>query len=235
MKLPYLGAHNPMLTQLQQRQARPDSGFYQPPSPGTGVGSTRFHFQQPVPSTLKGHDWLLQPLQMGNAALTYEAYLTNPDAPMHHNGRHVTDQPYTWRDHMERVERAEQEHCSHKQFSFAVLTTAQDKCLGCVHLTLLRPFLIRYQAPDHLLTGLGENSAMILFWFCRSYREQPFSDQILQALHQWLTQEWELDDCLFRVHPADVTAVHALQAAGLQRRFWLDAPIMPTPYDFYGD
>lgn len=234
MKLPYLGAHNPMLTQLQQRQAKPDSGFYRPPAPGTAVGSTRFTFQQTAPSGLKGAGWLLQPLQKGNAALTYEAYLTNPDAPVHHNGRCATDQPYTWRDHMERVERAEQEHRSHKQFSFAVLTAAQDKCLGCIHLTLLRPFLIRYQMPDHLLTGLGDNSALIHFWFCRPYRVQPLAAQIIQALHHWLEHDWELDELLFHAPLGNVTAVHTLQAAGLQVRFSSDIAAVSGQYALYG-
>lgn len=234
MKLPYLGAHNPMLTQLQHRYAGPGSMDYPPPSSsGSAAGSTRFAFRRAVPSGLKGGDWVLQPLQKGNAALTYEAYLTNPDAPIHRHGRCQTDAPYTWRDHMERMEKAEQEHHNHKQLSFAVLTATQNKCLGCIHLTPLRPFLTRYHAPDHLLTTLGENSAMILFWLGKAHREQSFVYQIVQTLHQWLAHDWELDEHLFRVHPADVTAVHALQAAGLQMRFSVAAATLP--YAFYGD
>lgn len=225
-----------MLTQLQQRYAGQGSGVYPPASsPGTAVGSTRFTFQRAVPSLLKSADWLLQPLQKGNAALTYEAYLTNPDAPIHTNGRNATGEPYTWRDHMNRVEKAEQEHHNHKKFSFAVLTATQNKCLGCIHLTPLRPFLTRYHVPDNLLTTLGENSAMILFWLGRAPREQPFVYQIIQALHQWLKHDWELDEHLFRVHPADVTAVNALQSAGLHLRFSLDVAVTPTQYAFYGD
>ncbi|NJN54379.1 MAG: hypothetical protein HC804_06255 [Anaerolineae bacterium] len=229
-----------MLTQLQQRQAGQDFGFYRPPSPGTAVGSTRFNFRQAVPAVLKGSGWQLQPLQKGIAALTYEAYLTNPDAPFHRNGRCANgrcanDQPYTWRDHMERVEKAEQEHHSHKQFSFAILTATHDKCLGCIHLTPLRPFLTRYLTPDHLLTSLSENSAMILFWLCRSYRDQPVAYQLIHTLHHWLADDWELDEHLFRAQSGDVTAVHTLQTAGLHLRFTLDITVTPVQYAFYGE
>lgn len=176
----------------------------------------------------------MQPLQKGNAALTYEAYLTNPDAPIHRHGRGQSDVPYTWRDHIERVEMAEQEHHNYKQFSFAVLSASQNKCLGCLHLTPLRPFLTRYHAPDHLFTTLSDNSAMILFWLCRSLRDQPFIHQFITTLHQWLVHDWELDEHLFRVQSTDVTAVYALQNAGLRQHFALDVPVMPAQFVFYG-
>lgn len=235
MKLPYLGVYNPMLMQLHQRFAGQGTGNCPPPvSPGSTIGSTRFQFQHAVPSILKGGEWMVQPLQMENAALTYEAYLTNPDAPVQRHGRGQSDAPYTWRDHMERVAKAEQEHQSHRQFSFAVLSSNTKKCLGCLHLTPLRPFLTRYQAPEHLLAAIGQNSAMILHWLCRSCREQPFAHQFIQTLHQWLIHDWELDEHLFRVQPTNVPAVHALQNAGLQQHFLLDVPVIPTQYAFYG-
>jgi hypothetical protein len=235
MKLPYLGAHNPMLSQLRQRFVENSPTRYHIPSPtGSAAGGTRFCFRQPAPSTLKGHGWQLQPLQMANAAQTYEAYLTNPDAPVQRDGRCLTDEPYTWADHVQRVEQVEHDHHTHKRFSFTVLSAAQDRCLGCVHLMPLRPFLTRYQVPDHLLSRTGENTAMILYWVCQSHRQPPFSQQLIHALHHWLGQEWELDDHLFRVNPADVSAVQSLQAAGLQVHFCLNRAIMSDSYLFYG-
>ncbi len=239
MKLPYLGANNPMITQLHRRFVEQGHGRCPTASPGSTVGGTRFCFQQPPPSTLKGREWQLQPLQKANAALTYEAYLTDPDAPVyrnsvHRNGRCQADEAYTWQDHIERVEKAEQEHNTHKQFSFAILSATQNKCLGCVHLMPLRPFLVHYNALDHIRATSSQNSAMILFWLCRARRDQDFAYQLLNTLHHWLIHDWDLDDHLFRVYPTDVITVQALQAAGLRLHFSLDTAVMPTPYVFYG-
>lgn len=246
MKLPYLGASNPLLTQLRQRIGGQSHGrCATTPSPGSTVGSSRFRFQQPAPSALKGSDWQLQPLQKANAALTYEAYLTNPDAPMHRDGRCQAAEVYTWRDHIERIERAEQEHHAYKRFSFAVLSAAalsaaalsaaSTKCLGCIHLAPLRLFLGRHNAPDSLLATTSDNTALVLYWICRSHRETPFAVQLIQSLNRWLTQAWELEGHFFCVNPADLTAVHTLQAAGLQLRFSLDTVTHPGPYTFFGD
>lgn len=234
MKLPYLGANNPMIMQLHRHLVGQNHGRCPMTSPSSSVGSTRFRFQQPVPSALKGKAWQLQPLQKANAALTYEAYLTNPDAPVHRNGRCQTDEAYTWQDHIKQIEKAEQEHNTHKQFSFAILSAIKNKCLGCMHLMPLRPFLTHYNAPDHLLGTNGENSAMILYWLCRSHRNRDFSYQFISALHQWLDHDWELEGHLFRVDSTDMTAVQALQAAGLHLHFSLDVAVRPVPYAFYG-
>jgi hypothetical protein len=203
-----------------------------PPSPAS---ESRFLFQQAAPVTLKGNNWQLQPMQMANAALIYEAYLTNPDAPIYHHGRFRNNEAYTWHDHVNRVQQAEKEHHACKSFSFALLSTAQNKCLGCLHLSPLRPSLVRYRAPDDVLATIGENRAMVLYWICRSHRKQTFSRQFIQPLHHWLSQVWELEGHLFRVNAEDFTAVHALQAVGLTLRFSLDVAVRPGRYAFYGE
>jgi hypothetical protein len=172
-------------------------------------------------------------LQVANAALTYEAYLTNPDAPIHRTGKCHAVEGYTWGDHLRRLEEVEQEHRTHKRFSFAVLDTAGTKCLGCVHLALLRPFLLRYNASAQLLALAGDNTAMLTYWVCRPYRESELSQQLILAFHRWLNQEWELPDHLFRVDLAESIAIQTLTAAGLQLHFYFDVAIALRHYAFY--
>lgn len=240
MKLPYLGAYHSLLAQLDHRFVKQDQSWPEQPveiaengriTASVSVGAACFHFQQAAPSMLKGHDWQLQPLQMANAALTYEAYLTNPDIPL----RHGHCQTYTWRDHVSRVEQIEEEHRACKHFSFALLSTGQEKCLGCLHLSPLRPFLVHHNAPDYLLATTGENSAMVLYWIGRFHREPLFCGQLIQALCHWFDQVWELEGYLFRVKAEDFTAVHTLQTAGLRLRCLTDLADLPGQYAFYGN
>lgn len=221
MKLPYLGVYNSFLGQSNGR------------FPITTVANdmSHFHFSRPTPHTLKGPQWRLRPLQKENAAITYEAYLRNPQAIICPNSE---SKPYTWQDHTGQIAQAEQNFWAGGQFLLALLNPQETKCLGGVQIAPLRPFFRRHNAPGRLMIRADQNTAMITYWLCTSCQEQEFAAQFVAALHRWLLTQWELTDHLFRTNPADAQTISTLQTAGLQARVCLSTSTPPYQYAFYG-
>lgn len=233
MKPPFLGRHHPLLSQLEVRLwGHGRVPAHSPPS--SLAGGSRFRLKQPVPAGLQGDGWLLRPLQMETAILTYEAYLTCPHLPLSGDDCCHEVAAYTWPDHMQRVEQLEQAQRSHRQFAYAILDAAGSRCLGCVLLRPIRPFLSRYQAPNHLLVRTSDNTAMVTFGLCHTLRQRPQRLALVRALHRWFLSAWEFDDHFFRLDPDDDQTVTAVEAAGLQPHFWMDVPLFSTHYVFYG-
>jgi hypothetical protein len=233
MKLSYLGLHNPILSHFSRFSSQNDDHGHgrHRPSSSPSVTSTRFQFNNSTPHHLKSSQWQLQPLQTANAALAYEAYLSNPNALVTHRRSSHLVKSYTWQDHIERIDRFELEHQIHARFSFIVLDNTAAKCLGCVHIRPLRPFLYYSSAPAHLIVRAQDNTALITYWL-HSCLEPSFQTQFLATLHQWLTRKWEFPDHFFRVNLGtdDTTAV--MENAGLQSQFSLKFPTYH--YEFYG-
>lgn len=231
MKLPYLGVHNPLLTLL-------DGRLTQHPSPrrsssSSAIAGSRFQLTKPVPRCLRGHTWQLCPLQSENAVTAYEAYLTNPQAVIQHDPHSYMVEPYTWEAHQERVARCIQEHQTHAGFTFILLDNELGKCLGCVHVQPLRPFLRYNNAPTHLLVRAGDNAAMITYWLAASHQHSDFQAPFITKLHNWLTHEWNLLDHFFRVSLCQNETVNAMKQSDLKAHFCL--PASPHPYAFYSD
>lgn len=229
MKLPYLGLNNPLLTLFDGRLA-PQNG--RQPSSRSSIPGSRFQLDQPVPRCLTSDTWQLCLLQMENAATAYEAYLTNPQAVIQHSPHAHLVEPYTWQAHQERVARCLQEQQTHAGFTFILLHRELGKCLGCVHVQPLRPFLRYNNAPVHLLVRAGENAAMITYWLIPAYLHSNLHTAFIAKLHHWLSHEWGLLDHFFRVTPCQKETIALLEQNGLKTHFSL--PASPHLYVFYG-
>lgn len=229
MKLPYIGIHNPILSKWPRQITWPAS---QPPIHSCPFGDgSRFHLSHSIPNTLTGTTWHLQPLQLGNAAQTYEAYLTTSELPLDFYNH--SPEPYTWHDHLQRIEIVEQEHRTHKCFSFAILENKGRKCLGCLHLAPLRPFLNQYSAPAHVLVRASENAAMVSCWLRTSFFNSINSQMFFTRVHQWINEEWQLPDHYFRVASSQSNLCHILNASPFKARFQIDLPGIPHQFTFF--
>ena len=234
MKLPYLGIHNPILSHFTGRFASNghsrQATIHSSPLP---VTASRFHFRQTAPQSLRGSQWQLRPLSQANAALTYDAYLAHPISLIQQSrGLHLADS-YTWQEHMQQIAAYEQDHRTHKAFSFIVLNKTATKCLGMVQVLPLRPFLYYNNAPAHLLVRAGDNAAMITYWLATCSDGSPFACEFIQALQRWFSREWEFDDYYFRINPSDAHCLSILAESGLATQFSLKVP--PYDYAFYGN
>jgi RimJ/RimL family protein N-acetyltransferase len=229
MKLPYLGIHNPLLALLDGSLTNNNG---RQPSPRSSIAGSRFQLTRPVPNILKGETWQLCPLQINNAATAYEAYLTNPEAVIQHSPHTHLVEPYTWQAHQEHVARCVQAHQTHAGFTYILLDTETRKCLGCVQVQPLRPFLRYNNAPPHLIILAGDNAAMITYWLTPSHMSQTFHTSFISRLHNWLTHEWGLLDHFFRISHCQKETIALMEMCGLKTLFCL--PTSPHRYIFMG-
>lgn len=233
MKLPYLGLHNPIISHFTDYFAGNGHGRQSPTRPTLPVTTSRFHFNHPVPQTLKGNQWQLRPLSQAHAALAYEAILIYPTALIPQSREPHPTESYTWQNHIQRLKTVEQEQQTYKSFSYIVLNKAATKCLGVVGIMPLRPFLYYNNAPTHLIIRAGDNAAMISYWLAPCPDDSAFACEFIQALQRWFNRNWEFDDYFFRINPSDSHCLATLADTGLNAQFSLKVP--PDNYVFYSN
>lgn len=234
MKLPYLDAYHLILSRFTGHFAT--SSHSRQTATGTSsspVTNSRFHFRKTVPKKLKGNHWQLQAIQQDNAALIYDAYLSHHSALTQADQKSHLKEPYTWQEYLKQMATYDQDHQTHKTFSFIVLNKAATKCLGMVQIGPLRPFLYYNNAPVHLMIRAGDNAAMITYWLTPCTAESTFPCQFIQALQGWFAHDWEFDDYFFRVNPSEAHCLFPLADSGLTAHFNLKVP--PHNYAFYGN
>lgn len=232
MEMPYLGADKPILHQLKHQDQNLDPQRLGPFPLLTG--DQHFQFSKPLPNPIKGTIWQLQAISRENAALSYEAYLTQADAPIFPNYQRAIE-PYTWQDHIRYVKQLTELFRAHQRFSYVIVNKAGTKCLGFVQLQPIRPYLLHHGAPSSFLGGISANSGLVTYWLRHKAFQQRPTLSFLRTLHRWLLQQWEMEDHLFCTFPEMDGAAATLEAIGLQARFWLDiASTPPRQNIFYG-
>lgn len=185
------------------------------------------------PSRLEHPRFVATPLTVGVAALDYASYMASPDVIREHSdGRWPVD-GFTLSDNLELAAKHQADHESHRAVTFVLLAPTQTEALGCLYLNPLWEYLQRAEAGPELLDSVPSTSAMVTFWLRLDQQDTGLAEVVVEAVNDWLLNDWPLATHLFRILPGEGSSRRALERLTL-RPIHLDLPGEKRPYLWYG-
>jgi RimJ/RimL family protein N-acetyltransferase len=186
----------------------------------------------PVPSGLQHPRFVATPLTTSIAALDYAAYMTSPDVVRSHSdGRWPTDE-FTFAEDLALVAQHQDDHENRRAFTFALLTPSRTESLGCLYLNPLVDYLRRVDADPQLVDSVPTTSAMVTWWLRQDQQDTGLTAAVVDAVNNWLLDDWPIELHLFRILPDERPSRSALDDLGL-RPDQLDLPGEKRPYLWY--
>jgi RimJ/RimL family protein N-acetyltransferase len=185
-----------------------------------------------VPTGLRHERFVMTPLTTDTAALDYACYMASPDVIREHSDGRWPAQGFTFSDDLELVAQHEDDHKRRHAFTFVLLTPSRTEALGCVYMNPLREYLMRAEAPLHLVEETPLDSAMVTFWLRQDQQDTGLAEAVVKAVNEWILDEWPLTEHLFRVLPGERSSCVALDRLGL-RKIRLAHPADERPYLWY--
>lgn len=185
-----------------------------------------------VPSELRHQRFIATPLTTAVAVLDYESYMASPEVIRIHSDGRWPVKGFTLSDDLELVANHQADHVSRRAFAFALLAPGRTEALGCVYLNPLREYLRRVQADSQLIDAVPPASAMVTFWLRQDQQDTGLAEAVVEAVDDWLRNDWPLAMHLFRILPNERSSHMALERLGL-RRIDLDLSDEERPYLWY--
>ena len=186
-----------------------------------------------LPVELQHPRFTATPLTADVAALDYAAYMASPDVIRAHSDGRWPLEGFTLSDDLELVAQHQADHASRRAFTFVLLAPSRAEALGCVYLNSLPGYLQRAGAATELLDRVPRPSAMVTFWIRQDLLDTGLPEAVAEAVDEWLLTAWPFAMHLFRVLPAEVSSVRALDRLPLpQTRLELAAE--ERPFLWYG-
>jgi len=170
-----------------------------------------------VPTGLRHERFVVAPLTTTTAALDYAAYMASPDVIRAHSGGRWPVEGFTFSDELELVAKHEEDHKSRHAFTFVLLTPSETEALGCLYMNPLRSYLLRVEAPRHLVDETPLDSAMVTFWLRQDQQDTGLAEVVVEAVNDWILDEWPLTAHVFRVLPGERSSCVALDRLGLRK------------------
>lgn len=185
-----------------------------------------------IPTGLRHDRFVAVPLTTTTAALDYASYMASPDViRVHSDGRWPVD-GFTFSDDLELIAQHEDDHQSRRAFTFVLLTPSGNEALGCLYVNPLREYLLRAGASRHLIDQTASASAMITFWIRQDQQDAGLAEVMVEAVNDWILDEWPLTTHFFRVLPGERSSRAALDRLGLEK-VHLALPGDQRPYIWY--
>jgi RimJ/RimL family protein N-acetyltransferase len=185
-----------------------------------------------VPTGLRHERFVMTPLTSGIAALDYASYMASPDVIRVHSDGRWPVHGFTFADDLELVAQHEDDHKLRRAFTFVLLAPSRTEALGCLYINPLREYLLRAEAPRHVVADLPLDSAMVTFWLRQDQQNTDLADVVVKAVDDWILHEWPMSAHLFRVLPGEQSSCAALDRLGL-RQVRLALPGDERPYIWY--
>ena len=184
------------------------------------------------PGGLRHERFVAVPLTTATAALDYASYMASPDVIRVHSDGRWPVEGFTLADDLELVSKHEDDHKSRRAFTFVLLTPSGAAALGCLYLNPLRDYLLRAEAPRQLVDETPLDAAMVTFWLRQDQQHTGLAEVVVEAVNDWILDEWPVSAHLFRVLPEERSSCAALDGLGL-RKVRLALPGEKRPYVWY--
>lgn len=165
----------------------------------------------PLPESLRTERLLLRPLRASDAALDYDAVMSDPAALRRWSQAGWPADDFTLEENRADLERHEREHREGVAFTFTVLSPDGTRCLGCVY---IQP--VRAEVLPHLPSS--QWPAQVAFWVRASEVASELDRHLLATLRDWFAADWRFDLVLFAVARDDARQLALMAESGLARR-----------------
>lgn len=170
-----------------------------------------------VPTGLQHERFVATPLTAATAALDYASYMASPDVIRVHSDGRWPVEGFTLSDDLELIAKHEDDHKNRRAFTFVLLAPSGTEALGCMYLKPLREYLLRAGADRQLVDQTPLASAMVTFWLRQDQQDTGLAGVVVEAVNNWILNEWPLSTHLFRVLPGERSSCGALDRLNLRK------------------
>jgi RimJ/RimL family protein N-acetyltransferase len=161
----------------------------------------------PVPTLLRGDDFVLRPLRATDVELDYEAVMASQEALRRGSDGLWPRRGFTLEENLADLQGHEADFAARRGFTYTVIDPAETRCLGCVYAYPL----------DHNEDGRArDHEAMVWFWVRPDLVAGDLDRRLLAALLPWLRNDFAFARVLIRAWANDERQTALLAEAGLR-------------------
>ncbi len=186
-----------------------------------------------VPFELRHEAFVATPLTQDLAALDYAAYMASPNVIRVHSDGRWPVEGFTLEEDRRLIAEHEADHEARRAFAFLLLDPSESEALGCLFLNPLLDYLRLAGADRQTRAAFPPESAMVTFWIRQDRVDASLPAVVLEAVNDWLRNDWPVKAHVFRLVPSEHQPTRAtLERLGL-RTLRLGLPGEDRPYSWY--
>jgi hypothetical protein len=185
-----------------------------------------------VPEGLTTGEMFLRPLRTAHVGLDYEALMASNEMLQMWSQSSWPSADFTLEENWKDLDRHEQEHLKREAFTYTVLNSTGDQCLGCVYIQPLSDELQNAQSVRDAVGGEG-CAAFVRFWVRESRLVDDLDRQLIEALFTWFEKAWPFAVVLFRTARGNSRQVKLFESLGLLLRHEASDADSPAAWLFY--
>jgi GNAT superfamily N-acetyltransferase len=161
----------------------------------------------PVPTTLRGDEFLLRPLRAADVILDYEAVMASQEALRRGSGGQWPRPGFTLEENLADLQGHEADFHARRGFTYTVMDPTQHRCLGCVY---------AYPLDDDRADRDRDYEALVWFWVRPDRVADDLDRRLLAAIVPWLRSDFAFTRVLFRAWANDDRQKSLFAEAGLR-------------------
>ena len=161
----------------------------------------------PVPTALRGDEFVLRPLRATDVDLDYEAVMASQEALRRGSGGEWPRPDFTLEENLADLQGHEADFHARRGFTYTVMDPTETRCLGCVY---------AYPPEDDGDGRDRDHEAMVWFWVRPDLVAGDLDRRLLAALLPWLRNDFAFARVLFRAWANDERQTAIFDEAGLR-------------------
>lgn len=183
---------------------------------------------------LETDQMLLRPLRSTDAELDYEAVMESREFLRIWEQDTWPADDFTVEANVKDLEKHERDEESGVGYTYTVMTPDETECLGCVY--TYSPTVNWIERDPK--TPIGDHDwssvdAVTMFWIRLSRLDEGMDRTLLDLLRQWMDDAWPFENHVFMTNEDFHQQVEMIEAAGLERRFYVGDVDKPGTFVVY--
>ena len=161
----------------------------------------------PVPTMLRGDEFVLRPLRAADVELDYEAVMASPEVLRRGSGGQWPRPGFTLEENLAHLQGHEADFHARRGFTYTVMDPTETRCLGCVY---------AYPPEDDGDRRERDYKTLVWFWVSPDLVADDLDRLLLAALVPWLRSDFAFTRVLFRACANDERQTALFSEAGLR-------------------
>ena len=166
-----------------------------------------------APAELRTAHLRLQPLRVSDVERDYDAVMSSPAALRRWSQSTWPAEDFTLAENRDDLERHEGEHERGEAYTYTILATDSERCVGCVYIVPLRT-----EEEALLADAAGKRRARVTFWVREAEVASDLDRHLFAALRAWFDAAWSFDGVVFATARDEARQTHLFLDGGLADR-----------------